>query len=399
MGGAAKASNKIHNSLVNSGIDSNMFVAKKISNDPKVFVDNSFLYQSKLFLRQKISSLLIKSFSNDKKNQKSLSIFPSGNLKKMNELHPDIVQLHWINGEFLSIKDISKINYPIIWTMHDMWPMCGLEHYTTSDTYSKKKYDEIKKLKFVFNLNRYAWKKKIKFWKKKFIITTPSKWLLNQIKGSYLFQDFEGYHIPYPIDTNIWKRKDKLLCKKKLNLDIKKKLILFGAIGGTRDYRKGFDFFEKYIESNDHSANQIAVFGQEKPKSSFKFKDKIKWLGNINNENHLCDVYNAADLMIVPSRIDNSPQTAMEAQSCGIPVVAFNISGLPEMVEHNYSGFLCRPYDTDNFITTIQKLINSDTILNKFSDNALKRSVNLWGSSIIAKQYINLYQKTLSNIK
>ena len=43
--------------------------------------------------------------------------------------------MHWINNEFISIKEIGKINIPIVWTFYDMWPFCGAEHYTFEKRY------------------------------------------------------------------------------------------------------------------------------------------------------------------------------------------------------------------------------------------------------------------------
>ena len=67
----------------------------------------------------------------------SFNYIPSTILKKINKSDADIIHLHWINAEMISVKQISKINKPIIWTFHDMWPFCGIEHYTFNDYYKK----------------------------------------------------------------------------------------------------------------------------------------------------------------------------------------------------------------------------------------------------------------------
>ena len=77
---------------------------------------------------------------------------------------------------------------------------------------------------------------------------------------------------------------------------------------------------------------------------------KINWIGEIKNDHALSLVYNVSDIMVVPSRIDNLPQTAMEAQSCGVPAVAFNIAGMEDVKANNKTGYLVDPFDTKNYL-------------------------------------------------
>ena len=63
--------------------------------------------------------------------------------------------------------------------------------------------------------------------------------------------------------------------------------------------------------------------------------------------------YSAADLMVVPSRQDNLPNTAVEAHACGTPVVAFHTGGLPDIVEHKRTGYLAQPFHTQDLAAGI----------------------------------------------
>ena len=82
-------------------------------------------------------------------------------MSKINKINPDIINLHWINNELISIKDISKIKIPIVWTFNDMWPMCGGEHYSEDDR-NKLGYDKVQKRSDEngFDINKFIWEQK-----------------------------------------------------------------------------------------------------------------------------------------------------------------------------------------------------------------------------------------------
>ena len=98
----------------------------------------------------------------------SPSILSSKWLTKINKSDADIIHLHWVQGEMLSIREISEIKKPIIWTFHDMWPLCGCEHYAYNSRYiegykvDNKFQNEFK----FFDINRWRWEKKVKLLKK-----------------------------------------------------------------------------------------------------------------------------------------------------------------------------------------------------------------------------------------
>ena len=106
------------------------------------------------------------------------AILPSSWIKKINESTADIVNLHWTQHEMLSISDISKINKPVVWTLHDMWGFCGAEHISWDDRWEKG-YNKNNRPTHEsgFDLNKWTWKRKIKYWKKPIQIITPSNWL------------------------------------------------------------------------------------------------------------------------------------------------------------------------------------------------------------------------------
>ena len=95
-----------------------------------------------------------------------------------------------------------------------------------------------------------------------------------------------------------------------------------------------------------------------------KVHHKIHWIGKIDNDLMLSELINCADLLVLPSRIDNLPQTGLEAQACGLPIVAFDTNGIKDLVEHKVDGYLAKPYDTKSIKDGIEWILNELDVSN-----------------------------------
>ena len=128
-GGSAIAANRLHNELRNIDIDSRCFVRKKITTDNYIYSPQGTITDIRNKLNIQIEQMVKRVIANKKIESLSIGFLPDTNLKYIKKNNPDLVHLHWINGGFLNIATIAKINKPLIWTFHDMWPACGTEHY------------------------------------------------------------------------------------------------------------------------------------------------------------------------------------------------------------------------------------------------------------------------------
>ena len=97
-------------------------------------------------------------------------------------------------------------------------------------------------------------------------------------------------------------------------------------------------------------------------------------MGRFDNEFKLAELINCADLLVLPSRMDNLPQTGLEAQACGLPVVAFNTNGIKDLIDHKIDGYLSEPFDVDSLKDGIEWTINELNLSSKLSTNSLKKS-------------------------
>lgn len=395
LGGAARSAYRLHRSLIEFNITSTFFADRKNSDDWTVDSHTSNFSRVLCIVKPQISSYL-SIFDNEEKSFKSYAVFPSSLVNIINNSDCDIVNLHWIGLEMLSISDIAKINKPIVWTFHDMWPFSGAKHITfPTQNLLKNNNSSLLNHLIKFDLDKWVLNRKRKYWTKKFNIVSPSLWLYNNIKKSDLFQSYPVTIIPNPIDVNFWKPIDMVFSRKQFNLALDKKIILFGAMGGASDPNKGFDLLSSALKHLKllWPGCELVVFGQSKPKVDFNFNFPVHYLGRLNDDVSLRLIYSAADVMVVPSRIENLPNTAIESMCCGTPVVGFNNSGLLDIVDHLRDGYLAKAFDTFDLANGIAHVIGENSKL--LSESARKSAVKNFSHHIIAMKYIELYRHIL----
>jgi glycosyltransferase involved in cell wall biosynthesis len=397
-GGAAKASYRIHRALLKSGVNSKLLVLDRSSNDKEVILAKSSALRPTR-LRTHISYALMKLQRTNNTDLHSAAIFPSGLVQMINEFNADIVNLHWVQGEFISIEDIGKITKPIIWTLHDMWAFCGGEHYS-SDTRFIDGYTRCNRAAkdHGIDLNRWIWQRKLVSWKRPINIVCPSTWLMKAATKSKLMRDWPISLIHYPINSAVYHPIKSGEAKARLNLRADSRIILFGAVGIDKDKRKGFDLmiealYKLRLRFGDCSDFVLATFGAEDLPTYDSVPVDIYNHGYVTKEESLNLIYCSADVVIVPSRSDNLPQIALEAQMSGTPVVAFEVGGLPDIVTHKKTGYLAKAFDTDDLAIGMGWALaqNKDTLMYNIRNISMQK----YSESKIAENYQYQYQRVL----
>ena len=396
-GGAARASYRIFKSISDLSIDCSMYVVNALSDDKRIQVDCSKINILKSRINRYLAHLLTKTLVTSNSSLHSPAQFSTVKVNNINKSLADIVHLNWICGEMISIKDIGKISKPIVWTLHDMWPFCGAEHYSDNDRFvngytENNRPDEEK----YFDLNKFVWRQKKKYWKYPIHIVGSTNWLATCAKTSSLLKEFPVSVIHYPIDTSSWCPHDKSICRKLYNFPNDAKIILFGAIGGTADPRKGFDLLFSALKFIKNKKNiHLVIFGQSGVENEENLEFPVHNVGHLYDDLSLIALYNAADVMVVPSRIEAFGQTALESESCGTPVVAFNICGFPDIIEHKVTGYLAKAFDPEDLAAGICWVLDHGEE-NNLSLNARNKVLKTFSSPLIAAQYVELYKKILN---
>ena len=398
-GGAHNAVYRIHNALKKKNIGSKMWVNRSKLNDQLINSASKTERVLSDLRRYFINFSLIKTLQTKNTIIHSPSVLPSRWVKHINRSDADIVHLHWIQGEMLSIADISLIKKPIVWTLHDMWAFCGAEHYTNDNRWREGYHSNNRpNYESGFDLNLWTWKRKKRYWKKPIKIVTPSKWLAKCVSESKLMHDWPVSTIPNPIDTESWKPINKRKARKQFSFSQDVSLILFGAIGGAKDPRKGFDLLLESLKKLENIPRtkklELVVFGQNKNRSELDIGFSIHYVGHLQDDLNLQALYSAADVMVVPSRQDNLPSTAIEAQVCGTPVVSFNIGGLADIIDHQTTGYLAKAYDTNDLANGISWVLDHQET-KKLRSNSQKRSIEKFSENKISEAYLDIYKKLL----
>ena len=399
-GGAARATHRIHHSLLKKNVNSIMWVNKKISKEGNINEPVSKMEKALNSLKLRlINHSFVKMLKTGNKIIHSPSIISSNWIKRINNSDTDIVHLHWIQNEMLSIRDISKIKKPIVWTLHDMWAFCGAEHYTNDNRWREGyKKNNRPSYESGFDLNLWTWKRKKKYWKTAYQIVTPSKWLSNCVSESNIMNNWPVLAVPNPIDTFYWKPLDKNSSREKLNLPIGVQLILFGALGADEDPRKGYDLLLSALEYlKNHSIAkdfELVIFGHNKIKSKINFNFPVHYMGRLNDDSSLRTLYSAADIMVIPSRQDNLPNTGVEALACGTPIVSFNIGGLPDIIHHKKTGYLAKPFDIKDMANGISWILNNHQS-SQLTLHSREQAILKFSEDKIAMSYINIYENLL----
>ena len=398
IGGASIAASRIHHALNKQNIDSKMWVNESYETNTESFnikLEN-FLKKTRRF----ITWPLLKTLSTNIPIHHSISFLPSQWVNKINASDAHVVHLHWPHREMLSVSDIGKIKKPIVWTLHDMWAFCGAEHYTNNYRWKEGyKLNNRPNYETGFDLNRWTWERKKKHWKTPMQIVTPSKWLSKCVSESALMSSWPVSVIPNPIDINFWKPLDKISVRDQFNLPRNVPLLLFGAIGGSKDPRKGFDLLLrslKYLQNDSRVKHlELVVFGEKNPKSPIISSFPIHYTGHINNKIRLRNLYNSVDAIAIPSRQDNLPNTALEALACAVPIIAFDIGGLTDIVQHQYTGYLAKYFKIEDFADGIAWTLSNNMKV-KLNENARERAKGVFSDILIAKLYQQIYKKVIS---
>ena len=391
QGGASVAANRLIEALNQNNINSKLIVNQKINNDE--FVQPQFKNTYELYFHKikKILSIYIKKIlgANDIYKD-SISIFSSNLHKKINSSNADIINLHWIGNEMISLQEINKISKPIVWTLLDMWAFTGSSHYTENNFYkfSEKDYDENKK----FNRENWGLNRKKKYFNKDIIIVCISRWLEKLAKQSQIFKNNKIYTIPLTINVNEWKSIGKKSARKILNFDENKKYFLFSAFNGINDKRKGFDLLLKAVSkiNLDLKDFEIVILGNtgglEEIKRNYKYNfrtfDKNK---PITDFELIKTAYSACDLLIMPSRLEALGQVALEAGSCSLPCVSFKNTGIEDIITHNEDGYLAEYLNVEDLARGID-LLNNESINKKMAENIRNKIIQEFSYEVISQK-------------
>lgn len=390
-GGAGKAVVRLMNGLLKNKITNDLLVLYQYHNHPHIhkFTPNtsSPLKRIKFSLKYRLAQYKQQKALRDKSKDFEVFSFPESlyDIKQ----HPlykqaDIIHLHWVAGfvDYASFfKDCKK---HIIWTLHDLNPFGGGFHYEE---------DLLKNMSDYKQLDAKIRRVKTKAFNQldKLNIISPSQWMLDIAQSQPFLEKFQHTRIPNGINLSLYKPLDQTEARKKFSLPQDKKIILFLA-ENIQNKRKGFDLFSKALQQVTPEESLVLFVGNHE---HFTLDFPHQKLRYIKEDSKLAEIYACADVCVVPSLEDNLPNTMLEALACGVPVVAFDTGGIPDMVIPYETGLLAPAQNHQILGKKINELLSNEQLHQTLSLNARKKAINEFSLDIQTQSYIEIYRQVL----
>ncbi len=396
-GGAARAAYRLHQGLRERGTNSRLLVRAKASLDSDVLVDKSGLTK----LGPPLNSVPLRRYRHRTRAMFSPQCFPDAIAPRVKQLNPDIVHLHWVCNGFLQIETLAKLNKPLVWTVHDLWPLTGGCHYPQDCDRYQKSCGKCPQLASQQDrdLSRQVWRRKAKAWRAlDLTLVAPSQWVADCALASSLFQTARIEVIPHGLDLKQFRPIEKTVARDLLHLPTERQIILFGASSGvTDDPRKGFQFLKTALQQLGTSEwcdrLMIIIFGISEPQPLLDLGIPTHYLGRLSDDLTLALAYSSADVMVVPSMQETFGQTASEALACGTPVVAFQATGLKDVLAHKKDGYLAQPFDVEDLTRGIQWVLEDGDRHRNLQIAARDKAKTEFSLELQAQRHIALYKK------
>lgn len=402
-GGASIAAKRLMKALNSNGVEAEMLVRDRLSAHPQIHaLPKSPLLKAK-FVMERAEIFLANRLS--KTNLFAIDHATHGSdITHLPEFQrADIIHLHWVNQAMLSLNGVRKIirsGKPVVWTLHDMWACTGICHQAdTCDRWLNGcGHCPLLKGNCAYDLSHYTYKRKQKLFSEgKVTFIACSNWLADIAQRAPLLKGQQVVSIPNPIDTRFFHPQDKKAARRRLGLPADKHLLLFVAYKAT-DKNKGIDYLRQAIsiikEQHPKLAEQLCVVpvGHEAESLRHAFACEVCPHDYVTEQQTMLDLYNAADLLMMPTLMDNLPNTIVEAMACGVPCVGSNVGGLPQMITHGIDGYLAHLRDAEDFAQGIEQLLLSSDYA-QMSAAARQKAVTSYSEEAVARKYIEIYEQ------
>lgn len=380
--GAGLCCYRISKSLQKIGVDSKILVVNKRSNDNTIFsvgkIQALCSRAESKFLGGLPFNISEKGYLYKKGRQnKTIYTLPVSNINLSKHFlveDADIIHLHWVDGLIDYPSFFENVDKPIVWTLHDEGLFYGVAHYEKDvfhndieEKYCKIKNNAVSKIRdlgIVF-LSKYFYEK----YKSHAIIRTAKKCIIHN-----------------SVDTMKFKNVDKEKARKELGLD--KDSIYFSFIAyDITEKRKGLKTLINAVKSLDDTRLKILAVGKN---DAFSGDKDVIEMGCINDSSYMSKILSASDYFVMPSTQEAFAQTPLEAMACGIPVIAFPVSGTEELITPN-NGIICNGFTENDLVEGIKMARNK-----VYDPIEIRKDIERRFSPIsIAQSYVSFYNEVL----
>ncbi len=402
-GGAAVAANRLMDALNNNGVKAKMLVRDKESTDISVATCGGRLANKWHFVWERMVIWTHNLFSRE--NLFKVSIANAGtDITRTPEFREaDIIHLHWVNQGLLSLKGLRRIlqsDKPVVWTLHDMWPLTAICHHAYECT---RYVDGCCECPFLRRPGRHDLSYKV-FRRKKRVLddarrltfVAVSEWLAEKARMSALTSSFPVHVVPNVLPVQQFTIIDRIDARSALKCN-EPYVIAFGA-ARIDDPIKGFSYLTEALRlltaPGRYQATDIRLllFGHVRDESVLStIPVPYTYLGYVDDAYRLSEIYSAANATVSSSFYETFGQTLIEAMACGSIPVSFDGSGQADIIRHEVTGYLARRLSAESLADGLQWALQS-----RLTPQEMRRSVvRRFGETMIANQYMNIYNSVI----
>lgn len=314
-------------------------------------------------------------------------------LRKLKKIAPAVIHLHNLHNNYIHLgllfRYIKKHHIRVIWTLHDCWAFTGqCPHFTMvkcdkwkTGCHECPSFQDYPRSKVDRTETMWRLKKRWFTGVQDLTIVTPSQWLADLVKQSYL-KDYPTKVIHNGIALSVFKP-TKSNFRERYNISQEKKIILGVSFGWSE--RKGLDVFIELMKRLNDKEYQIVLVGTDDNVDRQLPKNIIS-IHCTQNRQELAEIYTAADVFVNPTREENYPTVNMEALACGTPIITFKTGGSPEILDETCGVVV----DYDD-IDAIELEIVHICSINNFSKEACLKRARKFDMNARVEEYVKLY--------
>ena len=402
-GGAAVAASRLMEALNNNGVKAKMLVRDKETDKLTVAAVPGQKWMQWCFLWERLVVWMRLHLKREHLFEVDIANCGADITQLPEFLEADVIHLHWVNQGMLSLKIIRKIldtGKPVVWTMHDIWPATAICHVALDCRRFEQQCCHCRLLPGGGSDNDLAaqvWRRKERMLRgRQVTFVACSEWLASEAKKSALLRGQRVERIPNPIDTHIYQPVDKKKAREAVGLPIEGRIILFASQRVTNP-GKGMQYLleacrllaEQHPEKKDDMT--VAILGGHAEEIAGQLPFRTCALGYVNDEQRIVNIYNAADVFVLPSLSENLPNTIMEAMACGVPSVGFRIGGIPEEIDHQQNGYVADYRNSEDLARGIWwTLYEADH--EAVRKACLQKVAHNYSQQSVANRYLEVYE-------
>jgi glycosyltransferase involved in cell wall biosynthesis len=355
-----------------------------------------------------------------------IEILPTGNLRIYHyanpilverlrrvliRFEPDVVHIHNINLRTFSLTALLLSRwYPLVWTLHDLWPLCltgwpdppdcrgMLDHCRHCPTWAGP----------MARLNRLL--KETTYRHIDLSVVTPCRWLARMLRDSdsQLSQQ-PGYIVPNGIDSELFRplaepgyggpsREDSASWKRAKDIPVEKRLLLFSGgrrlAGRAPNERKGWSDLIDALHQLANARDDIhLLYAGDPVPVPRELERHVTFLEGINHED-MPFCYRASEAFVLPTLADNVSLTVLEAMACGVPVISTYTGGIPEIITNGTSGYLCPARNPSALAATIEHVLSDSQTAARVAQNGRECILRRYTRDAMIEGYIEVYRET-----